>query len=192
MEVKAPLAPLPAAAASQPVLAAYAQINHLKDLFRQGWLRKGVPRVRCESVAEHTAGVAWLAVLLTPEFPELNTLCVLRMALLHDLGEVHAGDIVPGQGVAPEVKHALEREGLERVLAGVPGAEALMALWDEYEVGETPEARFVRALDRLEMGLQAARYAEAGVLAEPSDFLRSARDAVSQPALRALLEAAFA
>ena len=68
METKGP-APrsLLAAEAFRPVLDAYVQINQLKQLYRQGWLRRGVPRDRCETVAEHTAGVAWLTLLLAPD-----------------------------------------------------------------------------------------------------------------------------
>src|SRR5262249_12679246 len=47
------------------ILSAYFEWNHLKQLYRQGWLRRGVPPARCESVAEHSFGVALLAMLLS-------------------------------------------------------------------------------------------------------------------------------
>ncbi len=176
------------AGASPPVLDAYVQINQLKQLFRQGWLRRGVPRDRCETVAEHTAGVAWLTLLLAPEAAGLDADRALRMALIHDLGETHAGDITPSDGVSASDKHALELQALRDVVADLPRGADWLALWEDYESGASPEARFVREVDRLEMGLQAMIYRAEG-LVDPNDFIASARSAVSSPALRAILEA---
>lgn len=171
----------------RPALEAYVQINQLKQLFRQGWFLRGVPRDRCETVAEHTAGVAWLTLLLAPELSGLDADRALRMALIHDLGESHAGDITPSDGVSASEKHALERLALLQIVAGLPRGEEWLALWDEYESGETPEARFVREMDRLEMGLQAVIYGAEG-LADPSEFVASARQTVVGGAGRSMLE----
>lgn len=176
-----------AAGALRPVLDAYAQINQLKLLYRQGWLRRGLPRDRCETVAEHTAGVAWLTLLLAPEAPGLDVDRALRMVLIHDLGEAHAGDITPNDGVGAAEKHALERLALQNIVTGLPRGEAWLASWEEYESGETPEARFVREVDRLEMGLQAVIYDAEG-LVDPSEFITSSRRAITSDALRGVLE----
>ena len=188
METKGP-APrsLLAAEAFRPVLDAYVQINQLKQLYRQGWLRRGVPRDRCETVAEHTAGVAWLTLLLAPETDGLDAERALRMALIHDLGETHAGDITPADGVSEADKHARERLALQAVVARLPRGGDWLALWEEYELGRSPEARFVREVDRLEMGLQAAIYQAEG-LVDPTDFVASARAVVATPTLRHLLD----
>lgn len=188
METKGP-APrsLFAAGAFRPVLDAYVQINQLKQLYRQGWLRRGVPRDRCETVAEHTAGVAWLTLLLAPETDGLDAERALRMALIHDLGETHAGDITPADGVSEADKHARERLALQAVVARLPRGGDWLALWEEYELGRSPEARFVREVDRLEMGLQAAIYRAEG-LVDPTDFVASARAVVATPTLRHLLD----
>lgn len=188
METKGP-APrsLFAAEAFRPVLDAYVQINQLKQLYRQGWLRRGVPRDRCETVAEHTAGVAWLTLLLAPETDGMDAERALRMALIHDLGETHAGDITPADGVSEADKHARERLALQAVVGRLPRGGDWLALWEEYELGRSLEARFVREVDRLEMGLQAAIYRAEG-LVDPTDFVASARGAVATPALRHLLD----
>lgn len=47
-----------------PIVAMYFECAHLKQLYRQGWLQRGVPPERCESVAEHTFGVALLSLFL--------------------------------------------------------------------------------------------------------------------------------
>ena len=93
-----------------PLVTAYFELCHLKQLYRQGWLRRGVPPERCESIAEHSFGVAVLALWLAQAQPELDADKVVRMALLHDLGEVYAGDIVPSDGVSEGEKHRREAE----------------------------------------------------------------------------------
>lgn len=175
------------AGAFRPALEAYVQINQLKQLFRQGWLLRGVPPERCETVAEHTAGVAWLALLLAPRMVGLDGDRALRMALIHDLGETHAGDITPSDGVKASEKHALERLALQTIVTGLPQGEEWLAIWEEYESGETPEARFVREVDRLEMGLQAVIYQAEG-LVDPSEFIATSRRAISSDALKGILE----
>jgi putative hydrolase of HD superfamily len=169
-----------------PLIRAYVQSSQLKQLYRQGWLRRGVPREQCESVAEHTFGVALLTLMLTDScFPELDREAALITALLHDLGEVYAGDLTPADGVPAEEKHRRERIAVERVLGKLDCAQGYMALWEAYEQGDTPEARLVRQVDRLEMGLQAYLYERYGE-ADLSEFYASVRDGLSLPALSRL------
>lgn len=165
MEAKAPLdLRLLDSLKDHPLLAAYIEITQLKRLYRQGWLRRGISRERCESVADHIFGMTLLAWMLTGEglFPAVDREKVLRMVLVHELGEIYAGDIVPGDQVDPEVKHHLEREGFVRVSGRVAAGAEWLDLWEEFEAGETPEAQLARQLDRLEMGLQAMVYAQGG------------------------------
>lgn len=170
------------------LLRAWFEISHLKQLYRQGWLKRGVPAENCESVAEHSFAVAVLCVLLIEahDLP-LDREKALLMALAHDLGEIRAGDITPADGVPPAEKARREREAVEAVLAGAPGGGPLRAAWEEFEAGESAEARFVREVDRLEMGLQAGIYEHQGLL-RPEEFLESADRAVADPRLRALLD----
>jgi len=170
------------------LVTAYFELCQLKQLYRQGWLRRGVPKDRCESVAEHSFGVAVLGLWLAgSSYPGLDSNKVLRMALLHDFGEIYAGDIIPSDGVAPEEKHRLEEQSVETVLGRLPDGEIYMDAWREYEQGSSPEARLVRQLDRLEMGLQASVYAGQGFTGL-EEFLASARQGLSDPLLVALLE----
>ena len=121
-------------------IAAYFEIAHLKQLYRQGWLRRGIPRERCESVAEHTFGTALLAWWLAQAyFPDLDSVRVLRLALLHDLGEVYAGDLIPEEGVPPAEKHARELESVQKIFAKLPEGKLYLQLWLEFEEGSTPE-----------------------------------------------------
>jgi putative hydrolase of HD superfamily len=170
-----------------PLITAYFELCHLKQLYRQGWLRGGVPRERCESIAEHSFGVAVLALWLAQAQPELDADKAVRMALLHDLGEVYAGDITPSDGVSEGKKHQLEAEGVRKILSRLPEGQKYVDLWDEFEAGVTPEARFVRQIDRLEMGLQAAVYQMQGLIAG-DEFFSSARQALVELNLVALLD----
>ena len=146
-----------------PIIALFYEFNHLKTLYRQGWLRVGIPKEQCETVAEHSMGVALLALFLADEyFPELDKGKLMRMGLLHDFGEIYAGDIVPGKMSLAE-KHALERKSVERVFSKLPKGQDYLAIWEEFEAGKTAEARFMKEIDRLEMGLQASVYEQEGL-----------------------------
>jgi len=169
-------------------LGAYLQLIHLKQLFRRGWLQRGVAPARCESVAEHSFGVALLALLLADAAEdEIDRERLLRMALVHDLGEVHAGDIVPADGVPDDEKHQREEDSLRRVVGDLPGGESYIELWREYAEGRSPEARLLRQLDRLEMGIQAVVYERQGAV-DAGEFLGSAGAALRSKRLRALLD----
>ena len=121
----------------------------------------------------------------------LDTARAALLALVHELGESFAGDITPVDGVSREEKARLEREAIYRALEGHPDLEWFLSLWEEFEAGSSPEARFVRQLDRLEMGLQAALQDAEG-FPGMGEFYDSARSTVVEPRLRALLEEAIA
>jgi 5'-deoxynucleotidase YfbR-like HD superfamily hydrolase len=170
-----------------PLIEAYFELNHLKQLYRQGWLRVGLSKEKCESVAEHSFGVALLCLFLTDSyFPEADASKVVRIALLHDLGEAYVGDITPHDKVSREEKLQAEQQAVERILAKLPRGAEYVALWEEYEHGTSFEARLVRQVDRLEMGLQATIYEhqDAGDL---SQFFASVHKALETPELKAVL-----
>jgi putative hydrolase of HD superfamily len=150
---------------AQPLLAAYVEINHLKQLYRQGWLQAGIPREQCETVAEHCFGMALLAWLLVEGglAPGVDRDRALRMILAHELGEIYTGDVIPAEGMPKEEKHRREWAALERICARLPQEMDFLTLWEEFEQGASPEARLARQLDRLEMALQALIYERAGL-----------------------------
>ncbi|MFL5345581.1 MAG: HD domain-containing protein [Hyalangium sp.] len=111
---------------------------------------------------------------------------VVRIALLHDLGEARVGDITPHDGVNPTQKHALERQAVEQILGRLPRGAEYLALWEEYERGTSLEARLVRQVDRLEMSLQACVYEHQG-MGDLSQFFASAQKIMETPELQAVL-----
>ncbi|MDF5719904.1 MAG: HD domain-containing protein [Rhizonema sp. PD37] len=90
--------------------------------------------------------------------PKLNKQKVICMALLHDFGEIYAGDFTPLDKVEALEKQLLERQSVQQVLSKLPSSSTYLALWEEYEAGISPEANFVRQIDRLEMGLQSSKF----------------------------------
>jgi putative hydrolase of HD superfamily len=171
------------------IVRAYFEFNHLKNLFRQGWLKRGISTERCESVAEHTFGTVMLAYFLAEAyFPELDPDRVIRMALLHDFGEIYAGDIIPSDQMDPEQKDQLERQAVVHIFTGLPAGDSYLALWEEFEAGESPEAQFVRQIDRLEMALQASVYEYSGYT-RLQEFFDTSDQAITEPRLRQVLAA---
>ena len=109
------------------------------------------------------------------------------MGLLHDFGEIYAGDIVPGE-MGLDQKHALEQQSVERVFRSLPKGEEYLAIWREFEEGQTSEAKFIKEVDRLEMGLQATIY-EQEQMGDLELFFQSTDRALSTPELREIFDA---
>jgi putative hydrolase of HD superfamily len=132
--------------------------ERLKTVTRSAYTTTG----NAESVAEHTWRLALMASLLARRFPDVDPLRLIRMCLIHDLGEAIGGDIpAPEQARRArdgmtEGKSANERRDLIVLLEPLPQAERLeiLELWDEYEAAQTPTARLAKGLDKLETILQ--------------------------------------
>lgn len=157
----------------------------LKSTRRSGWAER-LGLEGAESVAEHTYATAFIATVYS-DIMGLDTARVARMALLHDLAESITGDITPGS--LPEgQKESAERAAMGSILGLLPeGARgAYSGAWAEYLEGKTREASLVRQADKLEMAMQARRYARAGDI---GPFMRTARGAVSDPELVEMLDA---
>ena len=152
----------------------------LKSLPRAGWIRAGIESP--ESVAAHSWGMAWLVMNLCPE--GVDTERALKIALVHDLPEVIAGDITPHDGLSKSEKHSLEARAAEQLFTGRPD---LMALWQEYNAAKTPEAMFVKECDALDMALQALRYAKVHHV-DTAEFIASAKAKIRSPTLLNFLD----
>ena len=133
----------------------------LDRLPRTGWILHGVPEP--ESIAGHLLGTAYLALaLLARVEPPLDRSRVLAMALVHDAPEAGAGDLPrsAAEQLPPDAKGAMEDALAARLLAPL-GPEAAAA-WSEYRARQTPEARFVRLCDKLQLGVRLVGYLRAG------------------------------
>ena len=187
MQIKAP-APTNFLAGhfSSPWIEAFYEFAQLKQLYRQGWLKRGVPPERCESVAEHSLGVAILAIWLShASFPELDKYKLLLMALFHDFGEIYAGDLIPSDAVSADEKQLREKGSIQEVLGKLPKGDLYLSIWEEFEQGKTPEAIFIRQIDRLEMAFQASISAAQGLI-DPEEFFQTTAQALIDPRLKAI------
>jgi putative hydrolase of HD superfamily len=152
----------------------------LKDVTRAGWLRVGVDNP--ESVAAHSWGICWLVIAL--DIPGIDQHKALKLAVVHDLAEARVGDITPHDGISQAEKQARERAAIESMLQDRPD---LQGLWTEYDDGTSPEAMLVHDLDRLDMALQAVRYARTQGT-DTKEFLRSARQSIHYSEVSVLLD----
>ena len=131
--------------------------ERLKTVTRSAYTSTG----QVESVAEHTWRLSLMALLLAPQFPEVDFARLVKICLVHDLGEAIGGDIpAPEQarrlGSGAVGKAADERRDLLTLLEPLPASlrAEITALWDEYDAAESPEAKLAKALDKLETILQ--------------------------------------
>ena len=132
------------------LLAFLRRIETLKTNPRHAYTAGGVR----ETVAAHSWRTALLAMLLAPEFPELDMNKVIRMCLIHDLGEAVTGDIPAFEKT--DEHRSQERLALAQLVDTAPAADAaqMHALFAEMDALQTPEARLYKALDRIEAVIQ--------------------------------------
>ncbi|WP_051261582.1 HD domain-containing protein [Desulfovibrio inopinatus] len=122
----------------------------LKSTLRTTWTQSG----RQESTAEHSWRLCLFAMLISKAYPDLDALKILQLCIVHDLGEAIHGDIPAPEQTGP--KDEQEREDLKDLVRPLPEEQRheLLCLWEEYEYAQSPEARLVKALDKLETLLQ--------------------------------------
>lgn len=138
------------------VLDLLLELQSLDRLPRTGYLQRGVRDP--ESISEHQYQLAMVAWLLAAREPTVDRSRVVEMALVHDLAELRTGDL-PRTATGyfgEDVKHAAERRAVGEILA--PADERALELYDDYRRGESPDARFVRSCDKLQLMLKVAVY----------------------------------
>ncbi len=126
------------------------EIDKLKQVFRRTYLLDGSRR---ENDAEHSWHQAIMVVLLQEYArPPVDVLHTMKMMLIHDVVEIDVGDTFIYDTEGQATKAARERLAAERLFGLLPADQAaeFRALWEEFEARETPEARYARALDRLQ------------------------------------------
>ena len=126
----------------------------LKDTLRSGFTNEG----RSESTAEHTWRLCLFAMIVGGEIPECDTLRLIKLCIVHDLGEVISGDI-PAIHQEPGVdKSVEERADLAKLCKPLPEdlRADILSLWDEYNAAQTTEAILAKGLDKLETIFQQA------------------------------------
>jgi putative hydrolases of HD superfamily len=134
------------------VLAFLRAAERLKTVTRSGWTSTG----KAESVAEHTWRLCLMAMVLYGRAEDIDLARLLKMCLIHDLGEAIGGDVPAPAQVAGSPKAGQERVDLLSLVEPLPaaGRREILELWDEYEAASSPEAKVAKGLDKLETILQ--------------------------------------
>ncbi|HAO60199.1 MAG TPA: phosphohydrolase [Psychrobacter sp.] len=123
------------------------ELDALKRVNRRSY----VPQTtRLENSAEHSWHLAMACWSIAELFElEVNHEKLLKLALVHDLGEIDAGDTFLYDSSRSEA-HIEEREGIVRLQAhSGNGIDNLLEVWDEQETGSSPETQLLKAIDRL-------------------------------------------
>jgi len=128
------------------------EAERLKNVLRSSHTSSGRP----ESTAEHTWRLCLLAITFQDLLAPLNFERVLKLCIVHDLGEAISGDIPATMQAIDADKSEGERRDLILLSNALPShvQTDLLALWEEYEAAATPEAKVVKALDKIETIIQ--------------------------------------
>ena len=141
--------------------------------------------VKCESDADHTWRLAMILMLLEPHLSQpIDFSRAMKMALIHDVPEMLAGDMSPtGSDGTGNDSHAYNKDVAEKKFQDEkaaahtifgrlpdPQRDELLAIWNEFEAQETFESRVVKAIDKLEGKLQAYEYTRGAMVPEHFNF----------------------
>ena len=143
----------------------YLLATQLKYKIRSGWNEThwNVSKERIESIAEHIYGTCILALSIDSEFEtHLDISKVIKMLVLHELGEVVIGDITPFDNITPEEKMQNEHAAIKEVLGDLIKKEEYFALLLEFDERKTREAIFSFHCDKLDADIQAKVYQDMG------------------------------
>lgn len=173
--------------ANRTLLDLYFETQILDRIPRSGYVLRGVPEP--ESVTEHTWHVLFLVWTLGARTDGIDVNRAMEIALVHDLAELRIGDLPrTSSHYFPEgAKRAAEAAAMSDILAPLP--ERARRLFEEYQQGATPEARLVKACDKLQLMIKVAVYEKwgTGALAEFWDNPENFPDG-GFPAVREMFE----
>lgn len=126
------------------------EVDKEKQIFRQTYISDAK---RKENDAEHAWHMAIMAFLLSEySNEEIDLLKTIEMILVHDVVEIDAGDTYAYDEAAKSTQREREEKAADRIFGLLPEdqEEKLRALWEEFEAGETKEARFARTMDNFQ------------------------------------------
>ena len=128
----------------------FREIDKEKFIGRQTYLTDGE---RKENDAEHAWHMAIMTVLLSEYANEkIDVLKTVMMLLIHDLVEIDAGDTYAYDEEGKKTQREREEKAAKRIFGLLPEEQGgkLMALWEEFEAYETPEANFAHTMDNIQ------------------------------------------
>lgn len=136
------------------------QINFIKEIDKLKYIQRRTKLFnsnRCENDAEHSWHLAMMTLVLAGHSDRpIDILKVLKMVLIHDLVEIDAGDTFIYDAAKNHTNTEEEHLAALRIFGLLPKeqSEEFIAIWEEFEDGNTDEAKFAKAMDRFEPLLQ--------------------------------------
>lgn len=159
---------------------------NLKNIPRQGWIDK-LSLKNPESVADHSYSMAMMSMIIS-DMENYDSEKIIKMSLLHDLAESKIGDFTPERlDVGEKIK--LENNAFNEIMKNLPEKikKQYLNLWKEYQENNSPEAKIVHQIDKIEMVLQAKMYQNQGIHKEKLDsFYDSAKKEMTNSKLKEL------
>lgn len=173
----------------------FLRANEAKEIPRTGWGISGIENP--ESVAGHTFSLSFLTLQLAPilsdrlDYP-LNINKLVKMAILHDFGEIETGDIVVSRGGKTDLqmratKEEKEMNGIKKLFKDTDKSHFSVTLFSEMIERESTEANIFWQLDKLDMAIQALFY-EKKLGNDLSEFFENAKANISDEFLCELFE----
>lgn len=126
------------------------EVDKLKKITRQSYI---TDESRKENDSEHSWHLALMCLILKEYANEdIDVLKVMNMVLIHDIVEIDAGDTYAYDEAMNESKREREVKAADRIFNILPKEQAaeMMELWEEFETGETKEAKFALTLDKIQ------------------------------------------
>lgn len=136
------------------------QIEFIKEIDKLKYIQRRTKLFnsdRNENDAEHSWHLAMMAIILSQHSNvPIDILKVVKMVLIHDIVEIDAGDTFIYDTVKNHTNTDEELLAAKRIFGLLPDAQRdeMIAVWEEFETGETAEAKFAKSMDRLEPLLQ--------------------------------------
>ena len=142
------------------ILKVFLTLQWAKELPRQGFIALGFKRNEADSVAAHSFTTSLLAYFLAKQLEKegikIDCIKVLKMGLVHDIGETIVGDVGTFvKGMAGGVFKDIEKEGVKTLVAGLDCEDEILKLVSEYDQRKSLEARVVKVADNLDALAQA-------------------------------------
>ncbi len=178
------------------ILEVFLTLQTTKELPRQGFIYSGFKRNDADSVAAHSFSVASFAFLLSRELKDedyqLDESKLLKMAILHDMGESITGDIGTWVKVLAEGKfEEVENKAFRLLVRNLKDKEELISLFEEYSHGLTLEAQVVKLADVLDAMAQGLSTPGARLEDWKLADTKIMNEKIKDPRLKKLMESAF-
>ena len=148
----------------EKIVEFYNIANKLKNVIRTGWQELEVSSPRLESVAEHVYGTLILTIGIQSERNlDLDMLKVFKMIVIKELEKVNLKvnsdkEFTPRSYPTVEERKENARNTIATILDGLTSKEEIFGLFEEFQTGQTEEAKFVKMVSTLESDLQAKKY----------------------------------